>query len=73
MGTGSSFSGSKEAGREDDHSSPLSSEVKNAWSYTSTPQYVFLAWCLVKHRDNFTIYACKIKCQYNLSYKYDHK
>jgi len=31
-----------------------SAEVKNAWSYTSTPQYVFIAWCLVKHRDNFT-------------------
>jgi len=27
---------------------------KNAWSYTSTPQYVFMAWFLVKHRDNFT-------------------
>jgi hypothetical protein len=27
---------------------------KNAWSYTSTPQYAFMAWCLVKHRDNFT-------------------
>jgi hypothetical protein len=27
---------------------------KNAWSYTSTPQYIFMAWCLVKHRDNFT-------------------
>jgi len=21
---------------------------KNEWSYTSTPQYVFMAWCLVK-------------------------
>jgi hypothetical protein len=20
------------------------------------PQYVFMAWCLVKHRDNFTFY-----------------
>jgi len=30
-------------------------EVKNAWSYTSTPQYVFTAWCSVKKdRDNFT-------------------
>jgi hypothetical protein len=28
-------------------------EVRNAWSYTSTPQYIFMAWCLVKH--NFTI------------------
>jgi hypothetical protein len=28
--------------------------VKNAWSYTSTSQYAFMAWYLVKHRDNFT-------------------
>jgi hypothetical protein len=41
-------------GREAGHSPPSSAEVKNAWSYTSTPQYVFMAWCLVKHRDNFT-------------------
>jgi hypothetical protein len=27
---------------------------KNAWSYTSALPYVFMAWCLVKHRDNFT-------------------
>jgi hypothetical protein len=27
---------------------------KNERSYTSTPQYEFTAWCLVKHRDNFT-------------------
>jgi len=26
----------------------------NAWSYTSTPQCAFMAWFLVKHRDNFT-------------------
>jgi hypothetical protein len=36
------------------HSPPSSAEVKNAWSYTSTSQYVFMAWCLIKHRDNFT-------------------
>jgi hypothetical protein len=29
---------------------------KNAWSYALTPQYAFMAWCLVKHRDNFTFY-----------------
>jgi hypothetical protein len=28
----------------------------NAWSYTSTPPNVFMAWCLSKHRDNFTFY-----------------
>jgi hypothetical protein len=40
--------------READHSPPSSAEVKNAWSYISIPQYVFMAWCLVKYRDNFT-------------------
>jgi hypothetical protein len=48
--------GVKRPGRESDHSTPSSAEVKNAWSCTSTPQYVFTAWCLVKHRDNFTFY-----------------
>jgi len=37
-------------GNEADHSPPSSAEVKNAWSYTSTPPYVFMAWCLVKYR-----------------------
>jgi hypothetical protein len=46
--------GVKRQGREADHSPPSSAGVKNAWSYTSTPQYVFMAWCLVKHRHNFT-------------------
>jgi hypothetical protein len=46
--------GIKQPGREADHSPPSSAEVKHAWSYTSTLQYAFKAWCLVKHRDNFT-------------------
>jgi hypothetical protein len=46
--------GVKRPGREADHPPPSSAEVKNAWSYTSIPEYVFMAWCLVKHRDNFT-------------------
>jgi hypothetical protein len=24
------------------------------------PQYAFMAWCLVKHRDNFTFYNAKV-------------
>jgi hypothetical protein len=28
--------------------------VKNMWSYTSTPQYVFMVWCVIKHRNDFT-------------------
>jgi hypothetical protein len=45
--------GIKQPGRKSDHSPPSSVKVKNAWSYTATPQYVFMAWCLVKNRDNF--------------------
>jgi hypothetical protein len=47
--------GLKRQGHETDHSPPSSAEVKNAWSYTSTPQYVFMAWYSVKHRDNFIL------------------
>jgi hypothetical protein len=42
--------GAKPPGCEADHSSPSSAEVKNAWSYTSIPPYVFMVWCLIKHR-----------------------
>jgi hypothetical protein len=42
-------------GREADHSRPSVAEVKNVWSYTSTPLYPLMAWCSVKHRDNFTL------------------
>jgi hypothetical protein len=31
-----------------------SSYVKNAWSYTLTPPYIFIASCFTKHRDNFS-------------------
>jgi hypothetical protein len=51
--------GIKRPGREAEHSSPSSAEVKNSWSYTTTPQYVFMAWFLVKHRDNFTFTSYK--------------
>jgi hypothetical protein len=47
--------GVKRPGREVDHSPPSGAEVKNAWSYTSTPQYVFMAWWSVKYRNNFTV------------------
>jgi hypothetical protein len=55
MGARKSFLGVKRPGREADHSPPSSDEDKNAWSYTFTLQYVFMAWCLVKHRDNFNL------------------
>jgi len=36
------------------HSPPGSAEVKNAWGYTSTSQYLFMARFLVKHTDSLT-------------------
>jgi hypothetical protein len=48
MVTRDSFPGVQRPGREADHSPPCSSEVKNAWSYTSTPPVrlhgVVLSW-----------------------------
>jgi hypothetical protein len=52
----------KRPGREADHSPLSSAEVKNAWTCTSTPQYVFTVWCLVKHRDNFTFIIPLLSC-----------
>jgi hypothetical protein len=52
--------GVKRPRREGDHSPPYSAEIKNAWSYTSTPQYIFVAWCLVKHRDDLNEYDLKL-------------
>jgi hypothetical protein len=52
---GTLFLGVKRPGRAADHSPPSTAEIKNAWSYTSSPPYVFMAWCLVKHRDSFTL------------------
>jgi hypothetical protein len=52
----------KRPGREADNSPASNAEVTNAWRYTSTPQYtfaslragyVFMAWYIVKHRNNF--------------------
>jgi hypothetical protein len=34
-------------GREANHSG------QKWWSYTSNPSYVFVAWCLLNHRDFF--------------------
>jgi hypothetical protein len=39
---------------EADLSAPSSAEVKKAWSFTSTSPYVFMSWCLINHRHNFT-------------------
>jgi hypothetical protein len=49
------------AKREADYSSPSRTQVKNVWSYTSTVRCISIAWCLVKHRDNFTLTLFYVK------------
>jgi hypothetical protein len=39
----------KRRGRESDHSSPTTAEVKKTLISTSTPPYVFMAWCLASY------------------------
>jgi hypothetical protein len=46
MGTRAPSSG---PGNEAGHSPIFSAKVKNTWSYTTIPPYIFMAWCLVKH------------------------
>jgi len=48
MGTGGSFPRIELPGRAADHSHPPNPEVKNAWSYSSTPLHTFMALYLVK-------------------------
>jgi hypothetical protein len=51
MGTGALSLGVKQPGCETDHSPASSAEVKMRASAPLIPQYVFMAWCLVKHRE----------------------
>jgi hypothetical protein len=39
----------KWSGHEADHSHTSSAEVRNVWSYTSAPQYIFIEWCSLKN------------------------
>jgi hypothetical protein len=44
----------KWTGREGNNSSPTSAEVKNNWSYISTPSYVFVELCIICTSDSLT-------------------
>ena len=57
---GDGFTGIKRLGREDDHSQPSSTEVKNTWRCAFTLSHAFMAWCFVKHRDD--LYQVSISC-----------
>jgi hypothetical protein len=51
----------KRPGREADHSPLSSAEVKNAWSYTSTPPSAFMSWCWVKAQGQLYLYLLSSK------------
>jgi len=61
MGNGGSFPGLKRPGREPGHSLPPSVHIKNAWSYISTPQSVFMARPSVKAQGQLYLYL-KFPC-----------
>jgi hypothetical protein len=43
--------------READQSPPSGAEVKNGGIALSLPPHVFMAWYLIKHRDNFNFFT----------------
>jgi hypothetical protein len=49
--------GVKRPGREADHSPPTSARSRMHGAIPPS-QYLFMTWCLVKHRDNFTLCVC---------------
>jgi hypothetical protein len=67
--TGALSSEVKRSALEANLSFPSNAEVKNVWSYTSTPytsslrgawlskEHIIMAWYFVKHRDNFTYFT----------------
>jgi hypothetical protein len=48
--------GVKRQGREAHHSPQSNAEVKECVELYLHSQYAFMAWCLVKHRDNVTLH-----------------
>jgi hypothetical protein len=52
------FPGGKADGHDPDHPSLSNSEVKNAWSYTSTAPYVCIARCLINTRTTLPLLTC---------------
>jgi hypothetical protein len=41
---------------------PSSAEIKNMWRYAFTPLNIFMAWYLIKQRDNFVFIFMMCVC-----------
>jgi hypothetical protein len=48
------YPGDKATGKETHYYPSSSVGIKNMWSHTSTPPYVFMTWCCVNKSDNST-------------------
>jgi hypothetical protein len=46
---------------EADHLLPFDVAVKNAWRVTSTPPYIFIVLCILKHKETFIVNYFKAK------------
>jgi hypothetical protein len=65
VGSGASSPRVKRPRREAGNASPSISEIKNAWSNTSIPPYIFMVCCLINDREiSPPIYS--IPARYNL-------
>jgi hypothetical protein len=62
MGNRDSFPGGKAAREWSCHSPPSKVEIRNACSYTSTPQYAFMAWCSVEVEGQLYLYLYGCSC-----------
>jgi hypothetical protein len=70
LGTGGSFHGAKCPKHNWDHSLPSRAEVRNIWSFTSTPSGIFKALCSwirpnLPHLPLYRVYTkewCGFKC-----------
>jgi hypothetical protein len=49
--------GTKQQGVKLTSPATISVETKTQWSYTSTPLYAFIVWCLTKRRHNFNLFS----------------
>jgi len=60
MGVGGSFTGGKRPGVKLTSHLYLIPRLIRCGAIPPLPLYDFIAWCLVKHRDNFTFLSLKI-------------
>jgi hypothetical protein len=51
--SGALLAGVKQVGCGDDCLLLCSTKINDAWIYASTLPYIFMAFCLIKHRGNF--------------------